>query len=549
MKKRYYLFSIIFVVFISLFILFWAPFLSGNRLGPIDWDWQWFYKYLSFIRESWRANRLPVFSYLMTPFLANGETSAFFPLSFLLKYYWVIDYIKINLAIHYLAGFFGLWMIFNKLMINKSLLIIAALISLFNGNIYAHFYIGHYGWITLLLLPLLYGLYLYKDDHWIYPISIGALVASTYYEGGQHVVIWYGMLLFILFVIEFLYDRKKAKFLLLNIGIIAGTTILFALAKLLPSQHLYHDYYNSNSVVLGGFESWRDLFVNLTTGIFKNTGGEHYKWTLMWWEQYSYIGQVVSLFFILYLIKPLQKRSREEVSLLAVAFVFLISSYNQVWYYLAKILPVSVILSQRHPSRLVVVFIFALSILVSIWLNRVMKLIENKSLQIIVIAATTIFLATDYILVNHENFKYNAKNYTYSELDEQYNASIQPNFIISDPSVASISQKIDPITNSMHLEVNAGSNFRMTFNSLMVFHHKVNLIATSDDGEIFNQIDSNNNPAFDLPAGRYNLKIHDNSYNNKIIILISIGSFFAYLLLLVILQINKIYRIKIDRMK
>ena len=534
MNKRVFTFIIFLIGFAALFAVYWWPFLSGTHLGPIDWDWQWFYRYLSFIKESWVHNRLPIFSYLMTPFLANGETSALYPLNFLMKYLSVIDFIKVNVAIHYLAGFAGLWLIFDKLKINKKFLLISALIALFNGNVFAHFYIGHYGWLVYLLLPLLYAFYLKMNDHWLFPVAIGVLLATGLYEGGQHIVIWFGMFLAVVMIFDFVSERRGLASFLKNVALIAIPAALFSLAKLLPSQFLYSGIYDSNSAILGGFESWKDIYLCLAKGCFKKIGGEHYKWPLMWWEQYSYIGQLAIVSFIGYVFWPLKKRGNHEKSLLLAGLMFLLFSYNEVWFYLAKIIPVSTIISQRHPSRLIIIFIFVLSILIPLWLDRLTQKINSLTFRMLVIVALTIFMTVDYTLVNHTDFKFNEGNYLAKDLDAQYQGWAQPIYQLSNPDKVYTDYKINRLDNSLFMVVDSAIDYSLTFNSLLVKHHRVNIVAQSSDGKTYRQTDVNNKPVFDLPAGNYSLTFRDEVYNRRWPLYISIGSILAFILACII---------------
>lgn len=488
--------------------------------------------YFLFIKQSLMADRLPVFDYHSTiPFLANGETSAFYPLNILLKYISISTFIKVNLFFHYCLGTVGLYLIFKKFNISFKLLPLAVIIALLNGNFYAHFYIGHYGWISYLLLPIYYAVYLNREKSYFYPLLMGAILSLVYYQGGQHIMIWFLILTAILVIYD-IAEKRNFYSALKMILIIAASFSLLSAAKLIPSNFLYGQTYDQDSPVLGGFKYLQDAYYCLTNGCFSDTVGPNYPWVLKWWEKYSYVGQLPILIYLFYIFLPFKKRSAKERALLLTGILFLLFSINQVWYYLSHFSHSTVLISQRHPSRFIIMFIFSLSILVPLWLNNLIDKLKNPKVANVIITMVTLFVALDVLLIAHKDFTYNKNNFSAGELGSLYEESKQPIYTISDPKVVDISGTIGAYTNSLTFNIRATEEFTIYFPSLLIKQSKINLVAKDSHGNQYKQIDNNNNPALKLPAGEYGIKIWDTMYMSKWPFVVSFLPLLAFLIIL-----------------
>ncbi len=279
------------------------------------------------------------------------------PQIFLLHYMDIGHFVLFDVLFMYTLGFLGLlWL---KRRFSLSLYAFSALFLLFNfnGNLLAHFGVGHFTWGGYFLLPWFVGLVfqLFDGDRsWTWVAKVAGILFVILLQGAYHQFIWS---LILLALIGFF--NWKLALPVLKAGLFSG---LLAAVRLLPPAL---ELGNFNNTYIAGYPSITTLLDSLVSyyppGIRLKIGAMRFP--LGYWELTMYIGLAGLAFLAIYgLVYWL--RTRDGASYfkrLALPMVVISLLSFDRFYYLVRFIPIPLLNGERVSSRIIIIpFLFLL---------------------------------------------------------------------------------------------------------------------------------------------------------------------------------------------
>ena len=168
--------------------LFAQPFAGGNG----DWDQHTFY-YASVLR-SLADGQLPAWN----PWYCGGnvlwqnpQVSVISPVYLLAWAMPLALAMKVNVVLHYLAGFLGMHLLLKRIvgLTSPAVIIYCASLFVLSGGLALHTRTGHVNFLPIFLLPLLlYCFFQLTAGHIRSVLAGGAILAFAIFNGGSHVV-------------------------------------------------------------------------------------------------------------------------------------------------------------------------------------------------------------------------------------------------------------------------------------------------------------------------------------------------------------------------
>jgi hypothetical protein len=347
----------------SLFFMDWAD-ITGPRL--------------TFLRDAVQTGQLPL--HLSDPSTAHGATYRYLaipdtyisPQAILLARFSVTRFSFVNLLILYTAGMAGLLVLRKRLRLSLIVFTTVSLLYNFNGNILAHYSVGHtswsgyflFSWFIWLALRLIDG-----DRSWRWTLYTAGLLFVIWLQGSFHQYIW--LLFFLAFAAVFI---RGAFWFCLR----AGFFVLLASAFRVFPAALIADNYDAG--FLTGFPTLYSVWDALTNpanqlnSSYFPSGIE----SAPAWEFNTYIGLAAALallYFGIYrgLVRP---DSPFRSLALPLAGLFLLS-LGEIYGWL-RLLPIPIIQGERVSSRIIsVVLVF----LILIAADRVQRWLDASNLD------------------------------------------------------------------------------------------------------------------------------------------------------------------------
>jgi len=317
-----------------------------------------------FLRDAVQTGQLPL--HISDPSTMHGNTLRYLivpdtlisPQILLLKRFSVQRFQFINTLLFYALGYAGLLLLMRRLGLSVAAFAALALLFNFNGNILAHFTVGHMTWTGYFLFPWFAWLVLRLlegERSWGWTLWMAGLMLVIWLQGSFHQFLW----LLILLGLIGLFVRGTFWFI-----VRAGVVILLACAfRLFPAILLYGTYgasYIAGYPTLGVL--WDSLvqFTNPLGTSFFPQGIEG----VSPWETTSFIG-LVGAGFMLYFggVRGLLARGAPYQKLLLPLAGMLILSMGHFFGYL-RLLPIPLLQGERVGTRIISVvlaflFIFA----------------------------------------------------------------------------------------------------------------------------------------------------------------------------------------------
>jgi hypothetical protein len=339
----------------SLFFMDWAD-ITGPRL--------------TFLRDAIQTGQLPL--HLSDPSATHGATYRYLsvpdteisPQAILLLRVSVTRFNFFDVLILYTAGYAGLLALRKRLRLSLIVFTAVSLLYNFNGNILAHYSVGHtswsgyffFSWFVWLALRLIDG-----DRSWRWTFYTTALLFAIWLQGSFHHFVW------LLFFLAFgaLFIRGAFWFCLR-----AGTFALLASAfRLFPAALLVGKY---NAEFITGFPTLYSVWDALTNpanqlnafyfpaGI-EGAGG---------WEFNTYIGLAAALALLYFgVYRGLVRRDSPFRSLaLPLAGMFFLC-FGEFYGWL-RLLPIPLIQGERLSSRSILVLLVFLIVIAAERLQR-----------------------------------------------------------------------------------------------------------------------------------------------------------------------------------
>ena len=357
-------------------ILHWCLFLNWGKV-PFDLhDWTQAGAYLSFLRAAFLTNQLPLHigSTLVTTdrYLARPDI-LISPQAYLLRFLEPGLFTLVNLLILYSVGYVGLLLLRKRYSLAPAAFTVLVLLFNFNGNITAHYAVGHTMWtgyfflpfFILLLLKVLEG----EKADWKWVLFISLTLFAFILQGAFHFALWC-----CIFLLAWgLFSPKK--YLMPAIKAILFS-LLLSLFRLLPPAL---EFLGGGKIFISGFPTITDLFsamidlkypAEALSGPFKSLG---------WWELDTYIGLIGLAFLIIFGVYQTWRKGSASRTLLAPIAVLTFLSIGQIYSIVNK-LPIPLSDSERISSRFFIVPVVVLITLGSIHLQEFLVKLSRRSI-------------------------------------------------------------------------------------------------------------------------------------------------------------------------
>ena len=318
-----------------------------------------------FLRTAVKSGQLPL--HISDPSTMHGNTIRYLtvpdtlisPQILLLARFSIQRFNYINVLLFYTLGFAGLLALRRKFHLSIFALAVLTLLFNFNGDLLAHFSVGHMTWIGTFLFPwfaLLIFRLLEGDHSWKWIFWMSSLMAVIWLQGSFHQFLW--LLIFLgligLFVPGCFWMIVRSGFFVL----------LLSAFRILPSIMLVGKYGASYISGYPTFFSLWDSLINIT-----NLTGTYFYFPPGYegvspWETANFIGILGTIFMLYFgLVRGMLVRQAPFQKLLLPLGGMLLLSMGQFFGYL-RMIPIPLIQGERVGTRiisvvLVFLFIFA----------------------------------------------------------------------------------------------------------------------------------------------------------------------------------------------
>jgi len=308
------------------------------------------------------------------------------PQYLLLKWLSLPTFSLVNVGLLYTLGFAGLLVLWRKLRLSPISFTALFLLFNFNGNILAHYSVGHATWGGYFLFPWVAWLVfrLLDGDHsWRWTTLMAVLLFGIWLQGSYHQFLW---VLILLAGIGIFVPRTF--WTVIKTGLI---TFLVCAFRILPCILAYSSY---KQTFINGYPSllaiWNNL-VNLPNPadalFFVNPGlgggvGE--------WELASFIGLIGGLFLIYFgVYRGLLHRQAKYRQLIAPLGAILLLSLGPVFKILLA-LPIPLVQGERVSSR---IFSVVLAFGLILAAERFQRWLDNPPQKLAFLSGCSIALA------------------------------------------------------------------------------------------------------------------------------------------------------------
>jgi hypothetical protein len=377
--------------------LFHGVLLFGGSLHGYDWG-SHHYNYFDWVHTSLvEYQTLPLFmndAWITKNFLANAEAPTLGPLVGLL---WILPtgtYIKLLVVVFTAAGLSGMFFLSRDLGVAAPLAAFAAIVFAFNGFFVSHVSTGHHWAMGAQLLPGLLCLYRRAAlGSFRALVAVAALNAFTI-GGGQHQpFIWQNLMLSIFAVLWAI--QLRALFPIWRWGLVLLLTAGLGAVKLLPMIAEFADYDPTQRTAgLPLALLWHSMA----------GGGQHPELSPAgvelahgsgWWEYAFFVGPLALAFLLAGMAAA--RRCWPLIAIGTLFFVLAIDwpaplAFLEVW---PRLMELPVWRTQRSPSRLLFLALFALVVVGSVGLQRLWELARPRAprLSLALVLATTALVA------------------------------------------------------------------------------------------------------------------------------------------------------------
>lgn len=349
-------------------ILHWCLFLNWGNV-PFDLhDWTQAGAYLSFLRQAFITNQLPLqigSTLVATDRYLSLPQTLISPQAYLLRYLEPGVFTLVNLLILYSIGFTGLLLLRKRFSLAPFAFTVLFILFNLNGQITAHYAVGHLEWTGYFLLPFFILLLLKVIDgeeaNWKWVLGIASILFFMAIQGAFHFVLWSWI-----FLLAWGLFYPKKYFLP------AIKAILFSLPlclfRFLPPAI---EFVGGGKLFISGFPTVTDLFSAMILLKYPSEALSGAFSSLGWWEVDSYIGLIGLAFLIIFGVYQTWLKGHSRASLLAPTAVLTFFSIGQI-YSVINHLPIPLLDSERISSRFFILPLAVLIILGSIHLQELL---------------------------------------------------------------------------------------------------------------------------------------------------------------------------------
>ena len=325
---------------------------GGHTLEYHDWANITGPRFL-FLRTAVKSGQFPM--HISDPSTLHGWTTrylavpdAFISPQLLLLYRLSIQRFNLaNVWLLYSLGFAGLLALRARLRLSPVAFAALFLLFNFNGNILAHYSVGHatwggyflFPWFAWLVLRLMSG-----ERSWRWTLGMAALLFIIWLQGSFHQYVWLLILLALIGIFV-----RGTFWAVVRAGLFA---LLISAFRILPSILLYG---KSSTAFINGYPSLYALWDNLVNlqhavnspffvaGLGQGVGS---------WEMSAYIGLVGGLFLLYFgVYRGLLQRNSPFFRMLAPLGIMLLLTLGQV-YNILRLLPIPLLEGERISTRM-----------------------------------------------------------------------------------------------------------------------------------------------------------------------------------------------------
>ncbi len=336
-----------------------------------------YYPYLILLKDSITAGTLPLWNPLLMggfPWFGNPDSNLFYlpTLAFTIVFppYLALNYLIIFHV--FLAGIF-MFLYLREIKIPSQVSIFGAISFMFSGFIITRIYAGHFSIInTITWIPLIFLLIekSAKNHLTIFPMSLG-LVLGMQFLGSQPQIFIYTLIVASgYYIFRHMYQTSKAEIIKKAIIVFV---FLFGISaiQLLPSYEFF-----KHSVRSGGLSYDQIIssslpphqLISLILPEFFGTALDFTTWGASnFWELTGYVGILPIVFSLLAFITKRDKLTIFFTSLAIFSILYSFGKFNPL-FNVVEFIPF--LNSFRIPARFLLFFVFSISVLASIGLNR-----------------------------------------------------------------------------------------------------------------------------------------------------------------------------------
>ncbi len=301
------------------------------------------------------------------------------PQFILLGYLTIEQFTVVNTLLLYGLGFWGLLRIRSRYHLSLLPFSLLFLLFNFNGEILAHFTVGHVTWWSTFLFSwfILWILDVVQDGGgWPWVLKTSLLLLVIFLQGGYHQFVWS---LFFLGLIGLSYPRY---FLLMLKTAIAAVAL--SLVRLLPIVLEAGSFQPAN---YGGYPTllsiWNSLAVPALPLVSHPVIVQSYYLTLNSWELTLYVGLLGAFFLVgfgvFYLLKDQQRPGLGRLLLPCTAMLLL--SLGLIFSYLRTYLPLPLFTGERVAARIIILPFLTVLVLAAIQCQRWLDGRPGRALQ------------------------------------------------------------------------------------------------------------------------------------------------------------------------
>ena len=372
-------------------ILLFPIFKNIDYIGSYDWDQHFFYNAVP------RVSLLKYHEFpLWNPYycggdamLAHPESSFLSPTYLFILLFGEIIGLKMLVFLHLVVGMFGMFLLAKYFRLEKYSSYLPPIIFFFSSWFASRIIVGHTLYLTLAFLPYVFLYFLKSLKKQQYIIICAIFLSLIILGGGATYPFLYSLILLFLYSFFILLKRKK-KYPILILFFLIVVASLFSAVKIVPMYFFVKDY----SLVQDDMQpnNFKNLYYSLLSRnqdvgsrVFYSYFNQTQKWyddgrlingevhikTIWQWHEYSaYIGIIPVILFLIALIFYF----RRYWILLSMSFVFLILFFGDKLILWSLIRKIPFLSSLHGPSRFIILFVFALSLISGMVLSRVERI-------------------------------------------------------------------------------------------------------------------------------------------------------------------------------
>jgi hypothetical protein len=332
-----------------------------------------------FLRDAVKTRQLPL--HISDPSTMHGNTLRYLvvpdtfisPQAILLARFSIQRFNFINVVLLYSIGFAALLALARKFRLSLIAFSALSLLFNFNGNILAHYSVGHVTWYGYFLFPwfafLIFRL-LEGDHSWKWTLWMSVLMFVIWLQGSFHQYLW---LLIMLGLVGLFVPGKF--WVIMRTGI---CVLLMSAFRLLPSILLIGKY---GASYIDGYPSlWAllDSMVNITSPGYNSPYFPPGIEGMTTWETASFLGLLGTVFMIYFgVVRGLLGKEAPWRRLMLPIGGMLLLSMGPIFGYL-RLLPVPILQGERVGTRIISLVITFLLILATERFQRWLDAVKDK---------------------------------------------------------------------------------------------------------------------------------------------------------------------------